>query len=85
MLEAAILIRKTLLHDDAVLTHLVTQRGRDHILKMSSRERSVLIATVHLELRFSLSKFPETLQLIAAHWPTPSGLGFFCWLQHLRA
>ena len=44
---SAILIRKALLHDDAVLAHLVTLQGRYHIVKISSRERSVLIASVH--------------------------------------
>ena len=33
---SAILILKSLLHDIAVLTHLVTQQGRDHIVKISS-------------------------------------------------
>ena len=35
MLEAPqFFFRKTLLHDDAVLTHVVTQQGRDHLVKI---------------------------------------------------
>ena len=72
----AILTRKALLHGDSLFTHVVTQHGRDHIVKIHSGDKSVMIASYHMELGSSLRNIRERLQLVATHWPTyPDGLG----------
>ena len=35
---SAMLFRRKLLHGDAVLTHLVTQKGRDHLVKSHRKQ-----------------------------------------------
>ena len=64
---SAMLIRQTLLHDGAVPTHVVTQQGRGHLVKIPSENGTLTIANVHL--------VPGS-NLIFTHWPTyPDGLG----------
>ena len=63
MLEALrFLFAETLLHDDALFTHVVTEHGPDHIMKVRSRGRSLMIASVHLEPGSSQRNLRASLQ-----------------------
>ena len=55
------IIRKTLLYDDTMVTHVTTQIGRDHFVKIHSATRFLMIANVHLETCFEPEKSQRTV------------------------
>ena len=61
--------RKDLLPDDAVVTHVLTCQGRDHIVNVLSGCRSLLVVNVHFEPELTLRSLGERLCLITPHWP----------------
>ena len=73
---SAICIHKDLLPGDAVVTHMITCQGRDHIVSFQSGRQSLVIVNVHFELELTLRQLRERLTLIAPHWPSyPSSVG----------
>ena len=62
-------IHKDPLPDDAVGTHLVTCRGRDHIVSVRSGRRNLVVVNVHSKQELNLRRLRERLCLIASHWP----------------
>ena len=56
--------------------HLVTQQGRDHLVKTHLDNRTLMVANVHLEPGSSLRKIRERLQHNSTHWSAyPECLG----------
>ena len=73
---SAICIHEDLLPDDAVVTHVVTCQGRDHIVSMWSRLRNLVVVNVHFEPELTLRSLRERLRLITPHWPPyPKAIG----------
>ena len=73
---SAICIRKDLLPDDAVVTHVITCQGRDHIVNVRSGYQSLVIVSVHFEPELTLGSLRERLRLITPHWPQyPDAIG----------
>ena len=73
---SAICIHKDLFLDDAMVTHVVTCQGRDHIVSIRSGCRSPVIVNVHFEPQLTLRSQRERLRLITPHWPLyPEAIG----------
>ena len=47
--RSAFCIHKDLLPEDAILTHVITCQGRDHIVIVQSGRQSLVIVNVHFE------------------------------------
>ena len=73
---SAICIHGDLLPEEALVTHLVTRHGRDHLVSIQIGRHNLVIVNVHLEPELSLRQLRGRLRLIHPHWPTyPNGLG----------
>ena len=73
---SAICIHKDLLSDDAIVTHVITCQGRDHVVNVRSGRRNLVVVNVHLELELTLRSFRERLCLITSHLPQyPNAIG----------
>ena len=73
---SAIRIHKDLLSDDAVVTHVITFHGRDHIVNERSGCRNHVVVNFHLEPELTLMSLRERLRLITPHWPQcPNAIG----------
>ena len=73
---SAICIHKELLPDDAVVTHVVTCQGRDHIVNVWSGCQSLVIVNAHFEPELTLRSLRERQRLITPHWPHyPDAIG----------
>ena len=72
---SAICIHKDLLPEDAVVTHMITCQGRDHIVNVQSGRQSLVIVNVHFEPELTLRRFRERLRLITPHWSYPYAVG----------
>ena len=71
-----ICIHKHVLPDDAVVTHVVTFQGRDHIVNVRSGCQSLVIVNVHFEPELTLRSLRERLCLIIPHLPqNPDAIG----------
>ena len=66
---SAICIHKDLLPGDAVVTHVVTCQGRDHVVNVRSGCQSLFVVNVHFEPELTLRSLRERLRLITPHWP----------------
>ena len=66
---SATCIHKDLLPDDALVTHVVTCQGRDHVVSIRSGCRSLVIVNVHFEPELTLRSPRESLRRITPHWP----------------
>ena len=64
---SAICMHKDLLSDDAVVTHVITCQGRDHILNVRSGCRNRVVVNVHLEPELTLRSLRERRRLITPH------------------
>ena len=65
-----------LLPDDAVVTHVVTCQGRDHIVNVRSGCHGLVIVNVHFEPELTLRSLHDRLCLIIPHWPqNPDTIG----------
>ena len=74
---SAICIRKELLPEEAIVTHLVTCHGRDHLVNIQSDRHSLVNVNVHFEPDLTLRQLRGRLGLIHPHWPAyPNGVGF---------
>ena len=74
---SAILIRKNLLPDGAIFTHVATCQGRDHMVTIRSGESVMLIVNDHFEPDLVLRDLRERLRRISPHWhryPEASGM-----------
>ena len=72
---SATCILKDLLPDDALVTHVVTCQGRDHVVSIRSGCRSLVIVNVHFEPELTLRSLRERSRRITPHWqPYPSKL-----------
>ena len=66
----------SLLPDGAVVTHVITCQGRDHIVTIYSGGSILVIVNVHFEPDLTLRSLRERLFLITPHWPSyPGALG----------
>ena len=64
---SAICIHKDLLPDGAVVTHVVTCQGRDHVVNMGSGCRSLVVVNVHFEPEVTLRSLRGRLRLTTPH------------------
>ena len=73
---SAICIHKDLLPEGAIVSHLITCQGRDHIVNVQPGRKNLVILTVHFEPELTLRRLRERLRLIAPHWPSyPNAVG----------
>ena len=73
---SAICIQKDLLPDDAVVKHVVTCQGRDHIVSIRSGRGKFVVVNAHSEPELTLRSLRERLRLITPHWPQyPNAMG----------
>ena len=73
---SAICIHRDLLPEEAIVTHLVTCQGRDHLVNIQSGRHNLVIVNVHFEPELTLRQLRGRLRLIHPHWPAyPNGVG----------
>ena len=71
---SAICIHRGLLPEEAIVTHLITCQGRDHLVNIQSGRHNLV--NVHFELELALRQLRGRLRLIHPHWLAyPSGVG----------
>ena len=76
---SATCIHKNLLPDGAIVTHVITCQGRDHIVTIQSGD-CVLVVNVHFEPDLTLRGLRERLRLVTPQWPRyPGVLGGYYW------
>ena len=66
---SAICIHWDLLPEEAIMTHLVTCPGRDHLVSIQSGRHNLVIVNVHFEPELTLRHLRDRLRLIHPHWP----------------
>ena len=66
--------------EEAVVTHLITCQGRDHIVKIQSVRQSPVSVNVHFEPELTLRQLRDRLHLINPHWPSYPNAGGFIFL-----
>ena len=59
----------TNLSEDAIVTHMVTCQGFDHLVNIRSGQHSFFIVNVHFEHEFTLTQLRGSMGLIHPHWP----------------
>ena len=63
-----ICIHKDLLPEDAIVTHMITCQGRDHIVSIRSGRQGLVIVNVHFEpVAYLEDSLRERLRLITPH------------------
>ena len=73
---SAICIHENLLPAGAIVTHVITYQGSDHIVTIHSGGSVLVGANVLFEPDLTLSSLRERLRLITPHWPCyPGALG----------
>ena len=73
---SAICSHKDILPEEAIVTHLTTCQGRDHVVHIQSVRQSLVIVNVHCERERTLRQLRERLHLINPHWPSyPNAVG----------
>ena len=73
---SAICIHKDLLPEDALVTHMITCQGRDHIVNVQYGRQSQVTVNVHFEPELILRRLRERLRLITPHWLSyPNAVG----------
>ena len=73
---SAICIHRDLLPEEAIVTHLVTCQGRDHLVIIQSGRHNLVMISVHLEPELTLWRLRERLRFITPHWPSyPNAVG----------
>ena len=73
---SGICIHRNLLPEEALLTHLITCHGRDHLVSIRSERHSLVIVNVHFEPELTLRQLRGRLRLINPHWPSyPNAVG----------
>ena len=72
---SAICIHRDLLPEEAIVTHLITCHGRDHLVNIRSERHSLVIVNVHFEPELTSRQLRGRLGLIHPHWPAyPNGV-----------
>ena len=72
---SAICIHKAFLPEEAIVTHLVTCHGRDHLVNIQSTRHNLVIVNVHLESELTMRQLRRRLRLVHPHWPAyPNGV-----------
>ena len=61
---SAICIHRDLLPEEAIVTHLITCQGRDHLVNIQSGRRSLVIVNVHFEPELTLRQLRGRLSII---------------------
>ena len=75
---SAICIHRDLLLEEAIVTHLVTCHGRDHLVNIKSGRHNFVIVNVHLETELTLRQSRGRLRIIHPHWlANPNGWALF--------
>ena len=73
---SAIFIHENLLPDGAIVTHVTTCQGRDHIVTTRSGDCVLVVVNVHFEPDLTWRGLRERLRRISPHWPCyPGALG----------
>ena len=73
---SAICIHRDLLPEEAIVTHLITCHGRDHLVNIRSERHSLIIVNVHFDPELTLRQLRGRLGLIHPHWLAhPNGVG----------
>ena len=57
--RSAICIQKKLLPKGAIVTHVGTCQGRDHIVNIQSGARNLVVVSIHFELDLTLRNLRE--------------------------
>ena len=74
--RSAFCIHKDLLLEGAIVSHVITCQGRDHIVNILSVCKYLVIVIVHFELELSLRRSRQRLRLFNPHWPPyPNAVG----------
>ena len=74
---SAICIHRVLLPEEAIVTHVVTCQGRDHLVNIRSGRHSLVIVNVHFEPELTLKQLRGRLCVIQPHWPAYLRGAFF--------
>ena len=73
---SAFCIHRDLLPQEAIVTHLVTCHGRDHLVRIQTGRHNLVIVNVHFSPELTLRQLRDRLHLIHPHWPSyPNGVG----------
>ena len=73
---SAICIHRDLLPEEAIVAHVVTCQGRDHLVNVRSGRHSLVFVNVHFEPDLTLEQLRSRLCIIHPHWPAYScGVG----------
>ena len=73
---SATCIHRDLLPEEALVTHLITCHGRDHLVNIRSERHSLVIVNVHFEPELTLRQLRGILRPIYPHWLAyPCGVG----------
>ena len=73
---SAIFLRNNLLSDAAIVTHVTTCQGRDHIVTVRSGESVLVVVNVHFEPDLVERDLRVRLHRVSHHWPRyPEALG----------
>ena len=71
-----ICIHRDLLSEEAIVTHVVTSQGRDHLVNVRSGRHSLVIVNVHFEPELTSRQVRGRLCFIRPDWPAfPCGVG----------
>ena len=74
--ESTICNHRDLVPEGAIVTHLITCQGRDHLVNVQSGRHNFVIVNVHFEPELSLAQIRGRLHLIHPHWTSyPNGVG----------
>ena len=65
---SVICIHRDLLPEEALVTHLITCHGRDHLLNIRTERHSLVIVNVLFEPDLTLRQLRGRLRLIHPHW-----------------
>ena len=75
---SAICIHRDLLPEDAIVTHVVTCQGRDHLVNIRSGRHNLVNVNVHFQPELTLRQLRGRLSIIHGHRPAHTrGVGLF--------
>ena len=73
---SAFCIHRGLLPEEAIVTHVITCQGRDHLINIQSGRHNLVIVNVHFEPELTMRQLRGRLRLIHPHWLAyPNGVG----------
>ena len=78
---SAICVHRDILPEEAIVTHVITCQGPDHLVKIQSERHNLVIVNVHFEPELTLRQLRGRLHLIHPHWlALPQWCGHFLWV-----